>query len=298
MDRSRILIGTCSWTDKSLVDSGRFYPPEAGTAETRLRYYADHFPIVEVDSSYYAMPSRRNAALWTERTPDGFLFDVKAFRLFTQHPTGLQVLPRDLRDAVPKKDRLYYRDVPPDARDALWDEFKSALLPIGSAGKLGVVLLQFPPWFKPGAPAEAHLRECRQRLDGHRLAVEFRNAAWLAPDRRDRTFAMLRDLSASYVCVDEPQGFASSVPPVTAVTADVAVVRLHGRNAATWEAKGLASSADRFNYVYSDEELDEWTPRIRELARDARSVHVLVNTNYQDQGIVNARRLQLRLFED
>ncbi|HEY8489982.1 MAG TPA: DUF72 domain-containing protein [Dehalococcoidia bacterium] len=298
MADGRILIGTCSWSDKSLLDSGKFYPPEAATPEGRLRYYARHFPIVEVDSSYYAIPAQRTAALWTERTPDGFVFDVKAFRLFTGHPTGADALPRDLRGALPQKQRLYYRDVPAEARDALWEQFTSALVPLASAGKLGVVLLQFPPWFRPGRESEAHLEECRARLADRRVAVEFRHAAWLAPERRQRTLAMLRDLRAAYVCVDEPQGFPSSVPPVAAVTSDVAVVRFHGRNARTWEARGLASSAERFDYVYSDAELDEWVPRLRALAEEAREVHALMNTNYQDQGVVNARRLQLRLFGD
>src|ERR1700761_2500458 len=143
-----ILVGTAGWTDKSLIDSG-WYPAETGTPEKRLRYYADQFPLVEVDSAYYALPAEQTAAAWAERTPDGFTFNVKAFSLFTQHPTRVAALPADLRDAAGTsgRDRAYPKAAEPGAAGEAWDRFLGALEPLRGAGKLGAILLQFPPWF-------------------------------------------------------------------------------------------------------------------------------------------------------
>src|SRR5579884_2669629 len=111
----RILVGTASWTDKSLIESGRFYPPEAKTPEARLQFYAANFPIVEVDATYYAMPAERTTTLWVDRTPDSFTFDVKSFALFTHHPTVPRSLPKDVREALPPeqadKRHIYYDDL-------------------------------------------------------------------------------------------------------------------------------------------------------------------------------------------
>lgn len=288
----RIRIGTCSWTDPSLIRAGTFYPAGAQTAEARLAHYASQFDLVEVDSSYYAMPSRRNATLWAERTPADFIFDVKAFRLFTNHPTQPQALPADIRGALPagvsQKNNLYYRDVPPELLQHLWTRFDDALLPLDSAGKLGVVLLQFPPWFQPGLAQMDHLLACKERLAAHRVAVEFRNSHWLSERNRDATFSFLRQHDLAFACVDEPQGFSSSVPPLAEATAGTALVRFHGRKASAWEGKN-ASPSDRFDYYYDEEELAPWVDRIKRCAAEAHEVHVLFNTNNGDQGVVNAR---------
>jgi uncharacterized protein YecE (DUF72 family) len=301
---SRILVGTCSWTDPTLLATD-FYPKQANNAEKRLQFYAGNFPLVEVDSSYYAMPSQNTARLWVERTPQDFVFNVKAFRLFTQHPTQLQALPKDLRAMIPPvaKQNIYYRDVPAEVRDMLWQRFAQALLPLDSVGKLGVILLQFPEWFYPGKSSQEHILECQRNLPQYRLAVEFRNGAWLAESRRGETFNFLRENGLSYVCVDEPQGFRSSVPPVVEATADIGMVRFHGRNRENWEKKGIAVQ-ERFRYLYSDEELGEWLPKLAELASQVRQLHVLFNNNYGDYAVRNARdidrliRLQPSLFPD
>jgi uncharacterized protein YecE (DUF72 family) len=289
---ARIRIGTCSWTDPSLIQAGTFYPPEAKTAEARLAYYASQFDIVEVDSSYYAMPSRRNATLWVERTPEGFTFDVKAFRLFTGHPTQPQALPADIRGSLPaplaQKKHLYYRDLPDELLGHLWDRFDDALLPLDSAGKLGVVLFQFPPWFNPGIAQMDHLLACKERLARHTIAVEFRNNRWLSEQNREFTLSFLRQHTLPFVCVDEPQGFASSVPPIAEVTGNIGIVRFHGRKAETWERKN-ASPAERFDYYYDEGELKQWAQRIMECAESASEIHVLFNTNNGDQGVVNAK---------
>jgi len=289
-----ILIGTSSWSDRTLIESGLFYPKEAGTPEKRLRFYAEHFPLVEVDSTYYALPSERNAALWVERTPAYFTFNVKAFSLFTQHPTPTSALPKDIREALPGdaglKERLYQRDLSQDVVASLWQRLFSALLPLDSAGKLGVVLFQFPPWFYPNEENRRYILACKERLAQYPLAVEFRNGAWLSGREVDRTLNFLRDNTLAFVCVDEPQGFRSSVPPVVEATADVSLVRFHGRNRENWEKKGI-SVAERFAYLYTPEELQEWVPAIGRLASQTAETHVLMNNCYRDYAVRNAKDL-------
>ncbi len=289
----RILVGTCSWADKTLVDSG-WYPPSAKTPEERLRYYSEQFPIVEVDSTYYGLPSERNAALWVERTPAEFVFDIKSYALFTHHPAQVRSLPKDVREELPaelrEKPNLYYKDAPPEVREEMWRRFASALLPLDSAGKLGTVLFQFPPWFLPGRDSRDYILEAKERLGQYTMSVEFRNNLWLSERNQERTLGFLAENEVPYVCVDEPQGFRNSVPPLTAVTASVSVVRLHGRNAETWAKKGIGA-AERFDYLYGDEELGEWSPRVRRLAEEAREVHVLFNNCHQDYAVRNARQM-------
>ena len=287
-----ILVGTAGWTDKSLIDSGLFYPAEVKTAEQRLRYYAERYPLVEIDSSYYGMPSEQNAHLWAERTPEHFLFNVKAFRLFTGHQTPPKALPKDIREALQAEKNVYYKDVPEELRDELWKRFAQALEPLRLAGKLGALHFQFPPWMAFHRESFAHLEDVRARLPEHQLAVEFRNRTWFAENRRERTLRFQRDNRLANVVVDEPQGFASSIPTLWEVTSpELAVVRLHGRNAETWEKKGLKASSERFNYDYSEAELSEMVKPIEGLAQQAKEVHVIFNNNYQDQGQRNAKTM-------
>lgn len=289
----KVRIGTASWTDRSLIESGTYYPAGCTSPEARLRFYANEFGLVEVDSSYYAMPSERNSLLWVDRTPERFTFNVKAFRLFTSHQTQPRALPKDVREALPgelaSRKTLYYRDVPAPLQDRMWGMFESALLPLHNAGKLGVVVFQFPPWFMPRRSSFRNIEECKERLSRYRLAVEFRNRYWLADDSLEDTLGFLRYNRISFIAVDEPQGFNSSMPPVADVTGEFGIVRFHGRNRDTWEARGLASSAHRFDYYYSPEELEEWVPKVRMMQENAAEVHLVMNTNNRDQGIANAR---------
>lgn len=293
-----ILVGTCSWTDPTLIASGRFYPQWARSAEARLRYYASKFPIVEVDSSYYSLPNEKTSRLWVERTPEKFLFDLKAFRLFTQHPTPQQALPRDIRQALSpelkEKTNFYLRDLPQELCDELWRRFGRALLPLDSSGKLGVVLFQFPPWFYPGNEQRDYILQCKDRLPQYRIAVEFRHSSWLNEKNLERTLSFLRENDLPYVCVDEPQGFKSSMPPIAEATSDIGLIRFHGRNREAWEKKGL-TTAERFNYLYTEEELKEWVPKIKDLAAQTRQLHVLFNNCYEDKAVVNASQIKLML---
>jgi uncharacterized protein YecE (DUF72 family) len=289
-----ILIGTASWTDKTLVDCGRFYPQEAKSAEAKLRYYATQFRIVEVDSSYYGMPSPANAQLWAQRTPDDFTFNVKAFRLFTGHQTSPIVLHKDIQQALGPGVRktLYYKDMPAEILDELWRRFSEALEPLRQAGKLGAVHFQFAPWLLRNREGHAHVQECVRRMEGFLLSVEFRNKTWFDGAHSEQTLAFERELGVVHTIVDGPQGFANCVPCVWEVThPDLALVRLHGRNQDTWNIKAAASSS-RFNYWYSQEELAALKPEILKIARKARKVHVLFNTNYEDQGQVGARLMR------
>jgi uncharacterized protein YecE (DUF72 family) len=291
---SPILVGSCSWADKTLIDSG-WYPPTARSAEDRLRFYAEHFPIVEVDSTYYAIPAERTAELWVERTPPEFTFDVKSYALFTGHAAALQSFPKDVREALPpdlqQKKNVYLKDLPPDLADDMWRRFNDVLLPLDSAGKLGAVLFQYPPWFGPRRANREAILDAKEQLGQYRMAVEFRNAAWMAePSDQERTLRFLSDNGIPYVCVDEPQGFKSSIPPVTAVTAPIAMLRLHGHNNDTW-MKRSKTAAERFDYLYSEDELRGWVPRIQGLAEDAREVHVLFNNCHRDYSVRNARQI-------
>jgi uncharacterized protein YecE (DUF72 family) len=290
-----ILVGTASWTDKTLIASGRFYPKEAKSAEARLRFYASQFAIVEVDSSYYAMPAPATAQLWAERTPEGFVMNVKAFRFFTGHQTSPNVLHRDLQQALGDSagPSFFYRDLSSELVDELWLRFREALLPLQASGRLGLVHFQFPPWLVREPAARAHVEMCVQRMSGFDLGVEFRHKSWFdGVDRQRETLAFLRELGVAHTVVDGPQGFYNSVPALWEATHPrIALLRLHGRNATTWNVKGQTAASDRFNYDYPPHELAELVPRLERLALTAMQTHVIFNNNMEDQGQRNARSL-------
>jgi uncharacterized protein YecE (DUF72 family) len=287
-----ILVGTASWTDKTLIASG-WYPSEANTPEKRLRFYAGQFPLVEIDSSYYALPAERTAATWADRTPAEFTFNVKAFSLFTQHPTPVKALPADLREEAEKtgKTRVYLKDVDPEVAGQAWDRFLAALEPLRQAGKLGAILLQFPPWFPISRSNKEYIVACAERVAPRRVCIEFRNRTWMTPDNQQETLSFLSSHQLPYVCVDMPQGYPSSIPPVLAVTSDLALVRLHGHSD-KWDSKDIY---ERFGYEYSAGEMDEWAGKVRGLAVDAERTDVVFNNCYRNYAQVNAQQLIERL---
>lgn len=290
-----ILIGTSSWTDPTLIKDGGFYPPGTTSAKARLEFYASRFPLVEVDSTYYFPPSEKNSILWIERTPATFTFNIKAYSLLTNHPTRPNSLYKDLAEQVPSetmdKRRLYRDKLPDEIVDEVWQRFRDALMPLHSAGKLGAVLFQFPQWFVISRANKAYIEECEARLPDYRVAVEFRHKSWLEERNVEETLAFLEERALPYVCVDMPQGFDSSLPPVAAATADdLAMVRFHGRNTDAWDTKSETAS-DRFRYDYPTSELREWVPRIEELSGQARETHVLMNNCYRDFAVRSAREL-------
>ncbi|MEU7799485.1 DUF72 domain-containing protein [Micromonospora arborensis] len=280
-----ILVGTASWTDRTLLDSG-WYPQTADTPEKRLAYYARQFPLVEVDATYYSPPAEATARLWAERTPAGFTFNIKAFSLLTGHPTRVSALYKDLRPETDKKN-IYPDDLPAQAYEEVWTRFLSALDPLVEAGKLGALLFQFPPWFTIKRANKQYLLEVAKRCAPLRAVYEFRHASWFDGDNADETLGFLREHELPYVCVDMPQGHRSSLPPVLAATADLAVMRFHGHSD-KWTSKDIH---EKFGYHYSKRELADWAPKLRELADDAGQTHVLMNNCYRDYAQTNAATL-------
>jgi uncharacterized protein YecE (DUF72 family) len=290
-----VLTGSCSWTDKTLVDEADWYPRKTMSAEERLRYYAAQFPLTEIDSTYYAPPAERQVALWAERTPEGFRFDVKAYSLLTGHPTRPRSLWRDLRDELPadvaEKRNIYAKHLSGEAVDEAWRRFEAALRPMHEAGKLGAVLFQYPRWFGPRRDNRAEIEALRERLPDYRVSVEFRSPRWTESERdRERTLGMLEELGLIYVGVDAPQ--VSELPRVMAVTnPELFIMRFHGRSDSTWNDTSR-SAAERFRYLYSSEELEELVGPIAEHAAEARETHLLMNNCYRDYAVRNAAELR------
>ena len=282
------LVGHASWAEKTLIDCGRFYPPDCKAPEARLRFYASQFPLVEVDSSYYAIPTPTMAHNWAARTPEDFVFNVKAFRFFTGHQTDVDVLPKSVKELLPGRKRLLYRQTAEEVTDALWDAFNQALEPLRLTGKLGLIHFQFPPTVKPSPRVTAHLEAIREKLARDTFSVEFRHSSWWDGTKRTvETLAMLRALGAVHTVVDGPRGFENSVPPVWEVTnPDYSLVRLHGRNTETYNAP-VESAADRFSYEYNDAELKGIVAEAVRLAYKVRHAHMIFNNCDEDRGIRN-----------
>jgi uncharacterized protein YecE (DUF72 family) len=289
---TNIRVGTASWTDRSLIKSG-WYPKGVSTAEDRLRYYADHFSLVEADSPYYFLPTTEVVRAWIDRTPDDFTFDVKAFSLLTQHPAKPDALPDEAAPAG--KDRVYLRHLDDDAVDLVWERFTTVLKPLHRAGKLGAILFQFPPWFTITRQNRDYVVECAARAAPFRIAVELRNHTWFDGDNADETLSFLRDHAIPYVCVDTVQGDRGSVPPVTAATSrDLAVVRFHGRGQ---PRRGVSRQAAAGNYLYPTQVLKRWVPGVEKLAGESDSVHVVFRNSVGDHAVRNAARMAELLAE-
>ncbi|MBW3535608.1 MAG: DUF72 domain-containing protein [Gemmatimonadetes bacterium] len=286
---SPVRVGTASWTDKTLLASG-WYPEDADDPASRLEFYASQFPLVEVDSTYYTPPNERNSRLWAERTPEGFTFDIKAYSLLTQHPTRTSSLYKDLRPATDKRN-VYLKDLDEGLVNEVWERFLAALEPLHDSGRLGSLLFQFPPWFGIRQSNKHYILECKRRCEPYRMCVELRNNSWMAEENMEETLDFLTSYAVPYVVVDMPQGHRSSVPPVVAATADHAVVRFHGHSD-KWESKEIY---ERFGYLYSEDELKQWVPKVEQLAEQVQEVHVLTNNCYRDYAQVNARQLVQQL---
>jgi uncharacterized protein YecE (DUF72 family) len=289
-----ILTGSCSWTEKSLVRSGEFYPRGIKSAEERLRYYADQFSTVEVDSSYYAIPDKGNAALWAARTPDEFVFHVKAFGALTGHGIDPKTLPKDIASLLPASERdkrnIYIKSS--EMLKIVGERFVEALSPLREKDKLGLIVFQYPPWFHYNTENLHHLLDCKELMDGLDLAVEFRHGSWLAPQRAGTVLDFLRGNGITYIAADEPwYGTLVTVPFVPAVTTDTAYFRFHGRNRENWLKKGLETSL-RYDYLYTDDELGELAGPVVEANRKTKRVYAMFNNCHGASATRNARRLK------
>ncbi|SCL32486.1 Uncharacterized conserved protein YecE, DUF72 family [Micromonospora nigra] len=280
-----IKVGTSSWADRTLLRSG-WYPRDVDTPAGRLDFYSQRFGLVEVDTSYYAVPAPETTQGWADATPAGFTFDVKAYSLFTGHPTPVATLPADLRPAG-GPDRVRRRDLPAGAYDELWNRFRAALEPVAVADRLGAVLLQFPPWLARGDAARRRIAELAARCRPWPVAVEVRHGSWFDGPAALDTLAFLREHGLTFCGVDMPQGHPSSVPPVLTATAGLAMVRFHGHSTA-W---GTGGKEDKFRYAYGDEELRRWTQLLTELAGQADELHVLFNNCCAGQAQRDAERM-------
>jgi uncharacterized protein YecE (DUF72 family) len=274
---AEIRIGTCSWADDAL--SKHWYPPGVPAGE-RLAYYGQHFDTVEVDSTYYRLPAEQMVERWAERTPTGFVMHVKAFGLMTRHPVKLEQLPPDLRDDAPTDEKGRIDRPPREFRREVFHRFLASLEPLRAQGKLGGILFQFPSYVVRKAASLDYLVWAREQLGNDEMLVEFRHASWLQEDAREETLRFLTDLGSAHVIVDAPriEGAKNVVPTVLALTSPTMYVRFHGRNASTWNKRG-GSAAERFDYLYSDDELREWVAPLRELAEHAEQAYAFFNNN-------------------
>jgi uncharacterized protein YecE (DUF72 family) len=291
----RVRVGISSWADPALIEEGSFYPKKSMSAEARLRYYAGVFDTVEVNSSYYAIPDPLNARRWAERTPPGFTFHVKAYALMTGHHPRPQTLPADVQRWLPVNARRTRRDeivadaFPPEALDAAFRLFHAALTPLAEAGKLGYVLFQFAPWVRFSAARLDEIAALPARLPGFTIAVEFRDRSWF-PEHAAEALAALTAARVAHVVVDAPQT-VNAVPLVRAVTAPTAVLRLHGRHAEGWMRQlrgGEPTVREKYDYLYSQEELRRLLPDVEALAREAEDVFISFNNNNRDYPVRNA----------
>ena len=302
VSHANVRVGTASWTDPTMTAPRVFYPDSARTAASRLAYYASRFSLVEVDSTYYALPSAHVASLWAERTPHGFVFDVKAHALMTGHSASVARLPEDIRAALPAAVRgsssVRTRDLPDELVSEVWRRFLSALQPLRDAGKLGALLLQLPRDCAAAPEPERDIARCRERAGADLCAIEFRHASWVEDGaRRARTLDMCRMHDLAFVMVDGPSGFRTSMPPMTAVTSDrLAVVRMHGRRRETWETP-VDTVSERYRYLYDAAELGEWVPRIIDVAQRTQGVHVVMNNCHANYGTANGDEITALLIE-
>jgi uncharacterized protein YecE (DUF72 family) len=272
-----VRVGTCSWADDAL--SKYFYPPKL-PAKERLAWYAQSFDTVEVDSTYYRLPAESMVEGWADRTPPGFTMHVKAFGLMTRHPVKAETIPDDLRAEMPLDERGRVDRPSRELRGEVFRRFLEAFDPLRRAGKLGGILFQFPSYVVFKDRSLDYLEWAREQLGGDEMLVEFRHRSWLDEEHRAETLAFLERIGATYVTVDAPRSDTAKnlVPTVAAVTSPTAYVRFHGRNLGTWNKRG-GSAAERFDYLYNEDELAEWVPTLRELAGHAQQAFAVFNNN-------------------
>jgi len=288
-----ILVGTCSWTEKTLIKSGEFYPRNIRTSQDRLRYYASHFPTVEIDSTYYAIPYKENAVLWSQRTPERFVFHVKVYAALTGHGIDPVTLPEDLRRTLPMpqigQKYVYIKD--PSLLNEIAGRFIDSLSPLASSNKLGLLVFQFPPWFHYKTANLDYILKCKELVGNLPIAVEFRHGSWLGSNS-ESVFKFLSDNNITYITADEPQyGSQATIPFIPYATTDIAYLRLHGRNRENWLKRGIDTPL-RYKYLYSEEELRGFIPSIARLNSTARVTYVMFNNCYGGFAIRNAARMR------
>jgi len=291
----RTRVGICAWADPALIETGTFYPRKSMSAEARLRHYASVFDVVEVNSSYYAIPDVRNSQHWVERTPEGFIFHVKAYSLMTGHNPRAETVPADLVALLPRSPQRTRRgeidatSFSPEAVNRAFQLFRAAVGPIAESGKLGYVLFQFAPWVHFDTARLDYLASLPARLPGWTLAIEFRHRSWL-PEHIDETLRALSEARLAHVIVDAPPG-GHAIPRITTATSPTAVFRLHGRNAEGWlrQLRGEEPTVrEKYDYLYSEGELRALLPEIEAISAETEDVFISFNNNNRDYPVKNA----------
>ncbi len=288
----RILVGTASWSDPGFVE---YWYPKGMAAADRLPWYAQHFEMVEVNSTFYSVPDPRMVERWIHSTPDDFTFDVKLHQLLSRHSTAAKLLPTALqrRAEVDAKGKVV---LTPEIEEAVAREILRGVELLRGAGKMGALLLQLSPAFSPRKHQLAELAPLLELLGEHAVAVEFRNRNWAQGKRLQEMIAFLRAHSATLVSVDTPTAdhFTIMPPEIDEITnPQLAYLRLHGRDARAYTTGKTV--ATRFNYDYSDEEIEEVAKRSKKLAKQAPTVHIVFNNNTNDYAPHAALRLRAAL---
>jgi uncharacterized protein YecE (DUF72 family) len=283
-----------------LIQSGDFYPKEIRTAEGRLRYYANYFDTVEVDSTYYAIPDRRNTYLWVERTPEDFIFHIKVYGALTGHSINPKTLPKDIFNILPEKDRsenhIYVRE--PSLIKVIAERFLDSLKPLIRSNKLGLFVFQFPPWFQYRTSNLDYILKCKELMNNLPIAIEFRHGSWLTQDIQESVFHFLRKHQLTYITADEPQyGNLATVPFIPQATTDIAYFRFHGRNRENWLKRGIETTL-RFAYLYSDDELKGFIEPIQNISKYAKSTYVMFNNCHGGFAVKNAMRIKELMKEE
>jgi uncharacterized protein YecE (DUF72 family) len=288
----KILIGTASWSDTGFVE--RWYPRKLPAGD-RLPWYAQHFDLVEVNSTFYSAPEPRVVERWCAATPDDFTFDVKLHQLFSFHSTAAKLLPPELQRRVETDAKGKVKPTR-DVQEAVLKVFLRAAAIFRSAGKMGVLLLQLSPAFSPRKHELNELEPLIEMMNGYELAIELRNRNWVIGDQLRSTIDFVRKHGAIFVNVDAPASdhftvMRSDLDEVT--DPNVAYLRLHGRNAKAYIAGKTVAA--RFDYDYNETEIAEVAQRSRKLGREARDVHVIFNNNNLDYAPRAALRLRKAL---
>lgn len=285
---ARILIGTASWSDPEFV---RDWYPKGLRAAERLPYYAERFGMVELNSSFYAIPEPKLAEQWARSTPADFVFHVKLHQLLSRHSCQLKLLPKSLQRGAKTMGRGRVV-LDPDLEHAVVEEFLRGIEPLEAADKMGLLLLQLSPAFSPRNSRLDDLEPMLAQLAPRPVAVELRNRHWVMGEQLGRTTRFLAEHRATLVAVDTPQSEHFSVmPALDAVTNPAtAYLRLHGRNEHAYLTGKTV--AERFDYDYSDAELEEVKERVTELGAQAEVVHVVFNNNRSDYAPAAALRFR------
>jgi uncharacterized protein YecE (DUF72 family) len=262
---SSILVGVCGWGDHDI------YPPGTKSTE-KLSVYAGHFPVVEIDSTFYAIAPADRMERWAKSTPDTFRFVVKAYRELTGHGRTTKAPERNWPELV--------------------EETKASLQPLQQAGKLSLLLFQFPPWYDCKESHVRYIQKVRHVFADYPIAIEFRHQSWFSPSYCERTLSFLKRENLVHVVCDEPQVPVGSVPIITKVTnQNHVLVRFHGRNINGWSDSKNPNWRDvRYAYRYSSAELDEWVDRVKQMMKETKQMILLFNNNSKGDAVDNANQ--------